>query len=874
MKLRALLVMGLLVVLPGAWAQQEDFGALLSRAEAVQRGGDQEAAEKLLDQALQAARTDEERAQARWMLSQSREHRGDSQGALSALEPMLQLEADGHWAVRCLQALASLAERMRRPELAARANSRLVEVLEEDDPRAVSAALSLARAERRSGDLQGAVERLRRLLAGDAPTHVEAQARDLLVGMLVQADEFEQALQAARQAQEKQERARLLIRVADGLEEGQEPDRAEAVAWEVLELSPAHPQAMQLIYRIAARRGAVEELRARLEREVSDQPERTLRFLARIAEWEDQPEAALGALERLVETRPDDADLLHELGRLAMEAGKLERAETALRRVLEIAPNDRAPAVTLAEVLVHEGRSDEAVALLKDAVSYDPRQLPSVRSLGNLLERHSLHHQAAEVYRQARKAAGDPALLAFEMARAQIGLLHYEEATGELLRALESQQVAPRIVGYELQRLATDEVAGGEVLEAVDAHVAEAELSDEARVALARVFLAAERAQRAAEMLAGIEAAGMEIAELARDCELRGERDLAARLYAMALQAEPDGPLAAETATRLARIRAERGRWREALEALEDVAGIDQYPEALLLRGRLLLHRARRPDEAREAFRQLIGCAGSEPRYLEAARWGLADWLFAVGRLDEAEEAYAQLAGAKGEAEQLDMPPAPPGVTLPGLPMPVLMEEEPGPGPAYAALRMAEIALRRGDLEEAEERFRLVVSAYSDSDHANDALQRLAFIQENLDGEGRAEEQYLQALGMIERGEGEAAEMLLAEVAGTRGEPLADDAQMLLGRARAERAEYEAAVRAWMRLADGFPESLLAPQALLRAAGVLRGELGDAAAAADALQRVVDAHPESAAADQARAELELLPRATAPGADAGAVEDS
>jgi TolA-binding protein len=172
---------------------------------------------------------------------------------------------------------------------------------------------------------------------------------------------------------------------------------------------------------------------------------------------------------------------------------------------------------------------------------------------------------------------------------------------------------------------------------------------------------------------------------------------------------------------------------------------------------------------------------------------------------------------------------------------------------------LAEISLRRGDLDEARERFRFVLDAHPRSDWANDALDRLAFMRDNLDGEGSAEARYFEAVALRDRGDGRMARDLLLEIAGTRGEPLADDALALLAEIAAEQGDARKAADRWLSVAEQFPESMLAPRALLRAAALLRDELEDAPAAAAALTRITEDYPDSAAAHQARAQLELLP---------------
>ncbi len=100
---------------------------------------------------------------------------------------------------------------------------------------------------------------------------------------------------------------------------------------------------------------------------------------------------------------------------------------------------------------------------------------------------------------------------------------------------------------------------------------------------------------------------------------------------------------------------------------------------------------------------------------------------------------------------------------------------------------------------------------------------------------------------------------LLLEIAGTRDEPLADDALVALAELRAEQGELRSAADTYLSVPERFPESLLSPEALLRAAALLRDRLDDLPAAAAALRSVVESYPDSAAAHEARAQLELLP---------------
>ncbi len=842
-----------------------DYDALVSEAHQHTRAGRHKEAEEALERAIAVAETDQERAAAILALAKTREQLGNVDGATEALERARELEGGGHWLRQCLQRLGWLASRHDRTDQARGAWERLVEVLGEDDPQVGAALIGLARIEREAGQLEAATEHLRALLAHDSHEAWHREARQTLASVLMAEGTYEQALEVAREIERLPYRRQVSLRIGNRLLDAGKPGRAGEIGWEILADSPGYMPAMRLVHEAAVQAGTADALREKLREDAEgDEPEAALRFLAEAARWEGDAGEALTHLRRLAELLPDDAEVRVDLAETALDAERLDEAESALREALQLAPEHRGAQRTLAEVLVERGKTDEAIALLKEACGYDPAEPNTVQSLDRALSRHSLHHARVEAIERAREVSGDDGLMAYEMARAYIDLLRYEEATGELLKALDQEGTPARSVGVQLERLVTDEIAGETVLAAVRRHLSEADaLSDAERLALSGVLMAAGDRETAVDLLAEVTHAGSAVADMARQANMRGDEELAVSLFEMSLEMQMPEVERANVALSLARLQRERGEWQSALETLETSATLESHPEALLLRARLLTDRAGRLDEARETWEKLLSIAGGDPRYTAAARRGMADWLFASGRLDEAERAYAELAGEDAEdgppgTPLSELPPLPPGMLPPGGGAPQQASDR-GGDPARAALRLAEISLRRRDLEEARERFGFVAQEYAQTEHANDALQRLAFIRENLDGEGSAEARYVEAIKLRDRGDTRMARDLLLEIAGTRGEPLADDALADLAELRCAQGDLSKAADTWLSLVERFPESMHAPGALLEAAALMAGRLDDAAGARNALRRIVEDYPASAAATEAQARLELLP---------------
>jgi tetratricopeptide (TPR) repeat protein len=92
-------------------------------------------------------------------------------------------------------------------------------------------------------------------------------------------------------------------------------------------------------------------------------------------------------LEMLLSHRPDDPEVLYNLGMALSDAGRLERAEQHLRRASELAPNNVNIAVALAVALARLGRDEEALDLLEAAVAQSPANPWARRNLAGMLMR-------------------------------------------------------------------------------------------------------------------------------------------------------------------------------------------------------------------------------------------------------------------------------------------------------------------------------------------------------------------------------------------------------------------------------------------------------------------------------------------------------
>jgi len=97
----------------------------------------------------------------------------------------------------------------------------------------------------------------------------------------------------------------------------------------------------------------------------------------------DAPESAARArLEKILETEPDNAMALLDLGSLEYRARHFEEAEKWLKRATRLKPDSAAAWLALGVVACESGKLDAALAALSQAVLLEPRNAKAHSYLG------------------------------------------------------------------------------------------------------------------------------------------------------------------------------------------------------------------------------------------------------------------------------------------------------------------------------------------------------------------------------------------------------------------------------------------------------------------------------------------------------------
>jgi TolA-binding protein len=170
---------------------------------------------------------------------------------------------------------------------------------------------------------------------------------------------------------------------------------------------------------------------------------------------------------------------------------------------------------------------------------------------------------------------------------------------------------------------------------------------------------------------------------------------------------------------------------------------------------------------------------------------------------------------------------------------------DPRQTPAYAALQVAECALRRGEFDRAKALFSGVAERFPESLQANDAVERRLFLATHFAEPRPVAEAYLRALNAGGAEQREAALAQLHEIAAMGAtEPLSDDAALLAASLLEASGRTGEAAAAYRALPEAFPDSLLAPETLLHAARLARS-LGETAQAEEDLRTLLRNHPAS-----------------------------
>ena len=857
---------------PRAPAQEgASFRHLIAQGDRFHATGNLRAASASFASAIEAARTDDERAEALLKHAQVLRSLNRADAAEQELRQVVALNTASPFRRAAMFQLAGLLQQAGRRSEAVALYTDLADRANDQPALAADALLAAARLLLDANSYARARDVLARFPQAGIQPGQKVEAATLLVEALLGLGDLEGAQKAvAAQGLPASQAAYLEARLAQALVAKGRAEEALQVCQAALDADPQNQSVWRIRYQIAVRQGKAPELEQQVaaQLEADSTSDVLLQRLASMADWADDQARAVAIYGRIVKLRPDDPSLLERAGGLAADAGQLDEALGYFESALQLQPGETSLYYEIGEVQAKRGKLPEAVEAWKKGLAYRPGDLEAAARLGHLLAEHSLYEDAVRLYTECRETAGDPSALAAEMAAALAALGRSREAIEEYVTAASGDLRQAQPLVTEALKVARDASLTSDLVA-----LAKKRLEAKPAPGLALLLALAEagegRIQEAIDLAtrAGLQAD--DLLTIGESLEFGGDRDSAARVYAaVASQKQLSIGLRLENALRAADIDAAGGRLNEAADLLRHVTATPGGPpqlrdQASLLLADLTLQTGGDAEEAGRIFAALASDSAL-PEVARQARGRLADCAFAAGHFDEAAALYQQLAN-EAPVPQAPSPPPPP-LTRSG---PLIMSrvrvgqptfEDPRLTPAYAASQIAECAFRSGQLDRAKTLFAEVAEKCPGSVYANDALERRLFIASHF-AQPRPEGQaYLQALAQGSGPTWESAVANLRKLAALGSqEPLADDAAHLIAVLLEGHGRLAEAAEQFRTVARDFPQSLLAPEALLDAAR-LAESLGADEQAKEDLRAILQNFPSGPMAQTAALRLEDLSR--------------
>lgn len=153
---------------------------------------------------------------------------------------------------------------------------------------------------------------------------------------------------------------------------------------------------------------------------------------------------ALTAYEAAMKLMPNEADIAHDLGRLAQRLGYLEIAEKLLHHYLAINPGHVEATNNLACVLREAGRYDDAIETLRERLQFQPDSHILWNTIGTVLSDQGRSEESLTFFEEALRLSPT-----FDKARYNRG--NARVALGDRVRALEDIEAALKTAdpGYD-----------------------------------------------------------------------------------------------------------------------------------------------------------------------------------------------------------------------------------------------------------------------------------------------------------------------------------------------------------------------------------------------------------------------------------------
>ncbi len=585
---------------------------------------------------------------------------------------------------------------------------------------------------------------------------------------------------------------------------------------------------------------------------------------ARLAQSYEQAgklEEAAHLYEELLAAEPANVLFFDGVRRTYLQLKRYDEVIALLQKHLDANQNDVGLRAQLGSTLYKAGREEEANAEWEKALAVDPKNAANYRIIAAVLMENRLLEKTAGLYTRARVACGDPNLFTLELAQLLGISMDYRGATAEFLRWLKKNPNQLSFVESRMAAITTKEEGRRDAIEVVqDA------LRDEENLQLyelkAWLHLEGKQYEEAFEVYRHIDrishANGSSILTFADRAFKEKAFAVAAEAYREAIDIPlPSGKLPAakygyasclkeqSVLSDTAGLPGQTGE-TPATEAVPQYSGaiacfktiVDEYPgtefsaRSYFQIGLIQLDRFFDLDGALQSFAAVERELPERNFISYSVALKVGEVLTAKGDTAAAASRFRGVIGAPNSTPD--------------------QQDE-------ASFRLAELEYFRGAFEDATKRLGdLTLDLHAD--YANDALQLLAFLQENSSTAPAALKDFSQADYLArQRRNTEAIPSFLAIIERNPQAMLVDDALMKVGRLQTQAGLYNDAVATFERLLTQFAGTSIAlDKAQFSIGEIYQYKLKDKAIAIASYEKLLANFPQSLLSTEARKRIREL----------------
>jgi tetratricopeptide (TPR) repeat protein len=445
-----------------------------------------------------------------------------------------------------------------------------------------------------------------------------------------------------------------------------------------------------------------------------------------------------------------------------------------------------------------------------------------------------------DMVEEARRATGNPTLLASAMARFAADRGQIDQAVDEWLRLMQFQPRQSESIKRSILGLPEDQSTRNQVESALKSALSRSEIKAEVTELLASFYFRNRQWEEAykyvkkADRLSGGQ--GLSMLNFAENLTTEEQFDLALKVLNDLGKTHPD--LSRSPSALLCRARTLEGKGdyspADSIYGLlteSDFLETNEAQQALLLQARLRLGKMNDPEAARDL---LEGARNRLPRLRNSGDIILliGDTYLAQKHLEKARQTYLQAAG-RNFARQPEIR-------------------------SKALINAAQVDFYAGKFSQAVEKLKEASQQNPDGKLTNNALDLLQLISDDASDSTRL--LFFARAELENRLKNYAdAESLYVRITRETGiDDLAERCYLKLAQLRRLNDRYEDAAAALEEALQRFPGSLRAPENLLQLGDLYRTVLGDSLKAKEIYERILVDYPKSLQVDAARRRLRQL----------------